>query len=84
MRVVVTSPDIDLLAQYNAYVSNEVSVIHLVSPEQDALKAAQESGARYVNPRWGYLPGALDHLTPAWIKRLHTAGLGITSWPVRY
>jgi glycerophosphoryl diester phosphodiesterase len=45
--------------------------------------AATESGALFVIPRWEALPGARLMLSPDWIRRVHKAGLGIISWPVR-
>jgi hypothetical protein len=81
--VVVVSADAQLLAHYDAFVPNSISAIQLEEPGQDPLMAATESGAQYINPRWEALPNARLFLTPDWIQRVHHAGLGIISWPVR-
>ncbi len=81
--IMVASPDAALLARYDSFVPNGVGAIELTTLDQDPLMAATESGALFVNPRWEALPGARQVLSPDWIRRVHKAGLGIMSWPLR-
>ena len=80
---VVASTDAEILARYNAYVNGGITAIQLTSADQDPLRLARESQAVFVNPLWAANPDSRANFTPQWIRRIHAAGLGIVSWPVR-
>lgn len=56
-------------------------IAQIATPQQDPLVVAASCKAAGVLPRWEKLPDALQHLTPAWIERVHAAGLLAAGWP---
>lgn len=84
-HVVIVSPDAGLLARYGSFITNGMTAIQITAPDQDPIRAAQQCGATYVHLRREALPAAAPvpaaEFDPAWIQRVHDAGLGIISWP---
>ena len=50
------------------------------SVQVDPVSLAQSVGAQYVHPCWERHAHPSRLLTPAWIKRVRDAGLGIVCW----
>ncbi len=80
--IIVTSAEPAWLTRYKALVPRGVTALQLDRPDQDPVRAAQDSGARFVQPRWESLPNRLEILSAQWVQSVHQAGLGIISWPV--
>jgi hypothetical protein len=80
--LVVTSPEPAWLRRYTDLVQSGVTALQLPQPGPDPVHAAQGCGARFVLPRWENLPARRELLSAQWVRQVHSAGLGIISWPV--
>jgi glycerophosphoryl diester phosphodiesterase len=80
-RVIVASFRPDWLAEVVASDAAIATSVLFGSPHVDAVALAAAAGARYVHPCWEHR-AAEPHrlLTPEWLARVRTAGLGIISW----
>jgi hypothetical protein len=79
----VTAVNLAWLSKLKALAPQSWVIVQIASPSQDPLALAKECRASGVLPRWENLPNGLDYLTPAWIERVHEAGLSVTGWPLR-
>jgi len=72
--LIVTSSSTDLLARYNSFIPGGITILQMANAGSDPLQAAKESGALFICP-------VREQLTPGWVERVHSAGLGVVSWP---
>lgn len=78
----VTAVNLAWLVKFKALAPQAQIIVQIAAPNQDPLALASECRAAGVLPRWERLPNALELLTPAWVERVHAAGLSVTGWPL--
>lgn len=80
--ITVTSAEPSWLARYKALVPGGSTALQLLQFSSDPIQAAQDCGALYVHPRWENFANRREMLSGRWIQNIHSAGLGVMSWPV--